>query len=325
MTNKKPVKETKLTTSLFKRFFAFVIDTWILGIFGLLLSIPYSDVFFALGFNGWWIGFIISLLYYSLSQTAKFEGQTIGARILKIATISTNGNYLTLKSALIRNTLLLIIFYNSGILALIPYSHMNILIFCQTIFFSYIAAFFVYLLFNTKHRGIHDLASESIVVNKKAYETLSVKGKKELNKTYVSGRNPLRISAVLIALIIIASIVITIINPIKNTFFGDFYKLSTTIENKTGLKLPSVMERIGIDQKGNHSNAIVVTVSVDRDTFMDTDKLKSLDKKIKKLVTANYHDLEGINEIDVVFNSGYSIGIWTFNENISGDPTTLKH
>lgn len=317
-------KKSKLSASLFRRLLAVAIDSVILAITGFLLSIPFSGIFFTLGYHGWWIGFLISLLYYSVSATARFQGQSIGARILGIATINITGKYLSLQSALIRYALLLIIFYNSSILELIPYSHLNLLIIGGILAFSYITAFFVIILFNKYHRGLHDIATGSVVVNKKAFDSLSADEKKELIKAPVTSSKPLKISAVLIGFILIGGITLAVINPLKNTFFGDLYKTIKVIEKQTGLRIPSIMLRTYIFQGSKPSKAIVVTARVDRNTFNNVDKLRDLDAQIKKQVIINYSNIRQVDDLIVVFNSGYSIGIWTYNESISGSPTNLE-
>lgn len=310
--------------SLIRRYFAFAIDSLFLGIIGFILGLAFSDIFFFFGYSGWWIGYLVSLAYYSISTMPRMGGQSVGGRVLGIAVVSTDGTYLRSRSALIRSALLMLVFYITNILELIPYSHLELLIISGILTTSYVAAFLVFILFNMSRRGIHDIAAGSVVVNKKVFDKLTAKEKKELNKNLITSKKPLKISTILISLIIVGGIAVSIFNPLKNTFFGDLYNVTTAIENQTGLRPTSVMLRTYMGQNGKTSKAIVVTAFVDGYKFSSTEALRDMDAQIKKLIITNYPDIKEIDELEVIFTSGYSIGIWTYEENKSGTPTSLE-
>lgn len=311
----------KVKAGLFKRLLAFIIDMLFLGLIGLLLSIPFSGIFYTLGENGSWIGFIISLLYFTIFQTSITKGQTLGYKLFGLSVVTVRGNYLNFTSSIIRNVLLVVIIFNSALGALIPYSNILLLSISAVIFFSYIFSFIAFILFHTQHRGLHDLVAGTFVVKKKNFDALVKKGSLHIVNKPKFNKKAIKISALLIILIIIAGSVITIINPLKNTFMSNLLVINDAVNKDPGVQDSSATINTLIDS--NHTTkSLIITASVDRDTFMDDKKLDKLDSLIKEQAVNLYPEINQVDQVEVVFNSGYTIGIWTFHKNIHWDASS---
>lgn len=153
-------------TTFWVRIFAFALDSAILGITGFLLAIPLNGFFVSLGNEGIFVGFFISLLYFTIMNSNLAKGQTLGKRFLKIQSLDKNGNYLSISKSLVRTLILIIPFFfvNYQYPFLPPYSIVSTII--SLFFFNCIIFIIVFYIFNKSSRqGLHDLAINSIVAN----------------------------------------------------------------------------------------------------------------------------------------------------------------
>jgi uncharacterized RDD family membrane protein YckC len=152
-------------TGFWRRVLAFLIDSIILGIVGLVLGFLFGDVFMRMG--GWerWIGFAISLLYFAPLNSRPGGGQTIGKRALQIRVVSKTGALLSLGRSATRSTILILPYFLNGMP--IPIEFLNAggsALFSVIVFGGGLAILYL-LVFNARTRqSLHDLAVGSYVV-----------------------------------------------------------------------------------------------------------------------------------------------------------------
>jgi uncharacterized RDD family membrane protein YckC len=313
---------------LFRRFVASVIDGALLGVIGVLLSFPFSGAFFALGQNGWWIGALIVLVYLTVCQTNLTKGRTLGYEMLGISVIKTNGSYLTYGQAFIRSLLLAAIPFASNLFPTPPSSFalspvLVISIILSTIYFSYGAAFYCFLLFHPLRRGLQDMASGAIVVNNREYDALSDQEKRQFTAQQLSLKRPIIISAVVVVIIIVANVVMSILLPRITTITNLVDLRQQIMSSVPGVNIQTVQD-LHTYSYTNTAGAqgtelFVVTGSVSGSTFSSPQKLGSLATQIDTQVVHLYPQIDPSGDVNVILTSGYSIGIWTYSETANFD------
>lgn len=301
---------------LLRRFFAGIIDTLFLGFVGTVLSIPFSEIFFALGQNGSWIGGLIALAYFTFSQSKYTRGQTLGYKLLGIRVITMGGASLSFKNSFIRSFLFLLPSFGYSLTSLVP----NLMAgqIWSIVLACYAVSLLVFVLFHPLHRGLHDLASGAIVVNRKQYETLTDDDKRKFFERPVSLKRPQIISGIALILIFGVGIAFLFMNPLKTDSLSDLVNLQQTLNEIPGISVHTVQiqKRLTLAGEGElDDKGLLIGVSVERMIFIDKEKLDFLEQQIDSQIVSAYPDIQDLDYIKVTFSSGYNIGILTFNEN----------
>ena len=148
-----------------KRLGAFIIDSIILMIIGVILCTKFYNQLLPMGNWAMFVGFILFVLYYGLQNSALCKGQTIGKRIFRIKVVSESGQYLTTIQSLLRSILLTPVFiFNNAIL---PIGYMSMF---WTLFVIGLLIIQVVLFFANKpsRQLLHDLIINSVCIKRKA-------------------------------------------------------------------------------------------------------------------------------------------------------------
>lgn len=85
------------------RCFAFIIDLLVLLSLGYGLLFLFFDSFHLLGIWTKFIGFFISLIYFSLLDSNFFKGQTLGKKLLAIKVVNNKGEYIGIIKSIFRS------------------------------------------------------------------------------------------------------------------------------------------------------------------------------------------------------------------------------
>ena len=101
-------------SGFWRRVGAFVIDSIILGVLGLILGLLFSQYFVELGGWGRALGFPIAATYFAILNSNIGGGQTIGKRILKIQVLDKAGELLSLPKSAIRYSIIGIPYFLNG-------------------------------------------------------------------------------------------------------------------------------------------------------------------------------------------------------------------
>ena len=89
-----------------RRFFAWFVDSIILGVIGQIIGIAFASFFFSIGPYGRPIGLLFIIPYFGIMNSKIGGGQTLGKRWLKIAVRNNNNEPIELWRSIIRISLL---------------------------------------------------------------------------------------------------------------------------------------------------------------------------------------------------------------------------
>lgn len=94
--------------NFWRRIFAYLLDYLIIGIAGLIISLPFSFLLFKIGPYGRLVGLLIILPYFGIMNSKLCNGQTLGKRMLKIAVRNGSNRNISLQLSFLRTAILLI-------------------------------------------------------------------------------------------------------------------------------------------------------------------------------------------------------------------------
>ena len=217
----------KIFSTFWRRFFAVLLDTTFLGVFGAIIVYLGYELLLSLGDNAICLGIIISILYFTLGNSYVFKGQTLGKKITNIVVINKQGNYLSLKESFIRYFFLEIITVGNAVFHLLEYIFPYKIFLSISMRFSYI--FFIltiiniiFVIFHKQKRGIHDLIAGSFVIHK---DFLNIS--KEVVSQNYSFRKDMKLGLIGLAISLTIAITINILPSIlfKNISWDKLQKL----------------------------------------------------------------------------------------------------
>jgi uncharacterized RDD family membrane protein YckC len=94
--------------NFWRRIFAFLLDYLIIGVAGLIITLPFSYLLFKIGPYGHFVGLLITLPYFGIMNSRLCNGQTLGKRMLKIAVRNGSNRSISLQLSFLRTAILLI-------------------------------------------------------------------------------------------------------------------------------------------------------------------------------------------------------------------------
>lgn len=286
-------------SGFWRRVGAFFIDAIILGIFGLLLGLIFSQQFVELGGWGRAIGFPIAAIYFVIFNSSIGGGQTIGKRILKIQVVDKTGGLLNLPKSTLRYSVIGIPYFLNG--AMIPESFLYPVGFylLSLLVFGFGLSIVYLFVFNRHTRqSLHDIISGSYVVLKstEASETI-----KPIWRVHYA------ICGILMLLALIAPIFVGQLS--KNDFFSELLKTRERI-----LNIPQVVYATLQDGYTTFSpvgGESKTTTYLSTQVFIENQNIEDekLASKIANTILETHKEANQRNLIQVVLTYGYDIGI----------------
>jgi uncharacterized RDD family membrane protein YckC len=159
-------KEIMWISGFWRRIGAFVIDSILLGLLGLLLGLVLEDFFVGIGGWGRFIGFVIAILYFGIMNSKVAGGQTIGKKALKIRVVNSDNQAISLVRSIARYSIIGIPFFLNG--ALIPVELTSIFwayVLSAIVFGGLISIVYLYIFNRTTRQSLHDILVGTYVVN----------------------------------------------------------------------------------------------------------------------------------------------------------------
>ncbi len=306
-------KNKPIIVGFWLRLVADVIDAIILGIFGFLLTLPFTDLLYDIGENGLWIGFLVTFLYTGILQSHIGNGQSLAKKILSIQVLSTDGNYLSLYKSFLRYSIIALIFYNSwiwlGLTSLFPFLNNMLLGSIYTyIILILILSVILLVAFHPQKRGLHDLIVGSIVVKFGLYDEVKI------NEMYsLSKQNRAYILVGISSLFLIIGSMI-LINNNNETFelIGELSTLQDRIDKETEFTNIQLTQNTYTDSYDNKTTSINIGAFVSKELY-DSDKLYQEEKKkVVNIIIENYMHIDDTDIISIQIRTGYNIGIWKY-------------
>ncbi len=180
-----------------RRFFAFLIDALIIGVFGKIIGWSFEDAILQLGSFGKLIGFAIVLLYFGICNSKLMNGQTLGKKLLKIRVVDKNSNNISIAKSILRALPFALYILINGL----PVSDSTDLypsLILGTILFSIPVLEIYFAIANNKTlQALHDLTAKTYVVSVKSEGRIESTNNKAV--LYVGIALPILILAVLFA------------------------------------------------------------------------------------------------------------------------------
>ncbi len=147
-----------------RRIFALLIDSLLLGIFGNLLGLAFFDSFVQLGNWGRLIGFVVAVPYFGLLNSALLGGQTLGKRIMRIKVVSLDGSPLPIAKSLLRAVVLYAPFFVNQ-LPVTQVGEVNpLMVVISLVLLAGLAIIYLFIFNRPSRRSLHDLVAGSVVI-----------------------------------------------------------------------------------------------------------------------------------------------------------------
>ena len=161
----------RVIAGFWRRLFAFVIDSFITAVPCGILGLALYGFFSRNGVVGIWIGFVLTMLYFSVLGSAIAHGQTIGHRITDIQVVDKLGRPVSLKRSFLRYLILLGPAFLSS--AVFPgASRLGIATGIDWLMTGAgVTTFYLYLFNRSSRQSLHDLATDTFVVSKESTRT----------------------------------------------------------------------------------------------------------------------------------------------------------
>lgn len=308
--------DVAVIAGFWRRFAAFLIDALLLGAVGIALGFAFSDYFFELGSWGKLVGFLISLLYFGLSDSSLTKGQTLGKRLMSIRLGNAVGAPLTLLQASSRYVIFGVPYFMNGAVfggdAIGSWIEtlISICVFGLGLSIVYL------LIFNRRTRqSLHDLLTDSYV--------LMTGGNIAPPST-----KPWKGHFVVVALIfLIAALAPLLVDRLTHVApFGDLIAVQKSLQSQPEVRNAGVV--VGSNfvysaQSGSKSSRSVSSTIFLAKRISDYD---SLANKVARITLDNYPDAAAKDFVSVAIIYGYDIGIassWT-TRNFSFAPSQWR-
>lgn len=149
---------------LWRRLVAFLIDSFVLGLFGAVLGAFFFDTLSQLGSVGRLIGFLITVPYFAVMESNAGSGQSLGKLLLDIKVVDARGKLLPFEQSFLRYVVFSAPLFLNG--TPLPLRTPWVVLTLMGIIVLGVGGGTLYLLlFNRNSRqGLHDLAVGSYVV-----------------------------------------------------------------------------------------------------------------------------------------------------------------
>lgn len=288
------------------RIAAFLIDFILLSITGLTLGLFFHDYFALLGRNGIFIGLLISLIYFSVGNSVKMKGQTLGKYLSNIKVVDSNDNLLSVGKSFLRSSILIFPYFltNYPIPGISEDSLIGII--KNLLFFTVLFGVVFFYLFNKPDRqSLHDIILKTYVV----------KNHKETEEIERGTINPgLFYIYYAASLVIIIGMSYFAFN-LKNHFFSDLIPLQKKLFQIEEVTNAYVKYNTNIQYEANtkhETQGLICTLEVKQYSLPDKSALGIQNKLIGKavrLALLNYPKAKELDYITIQISRGYNIGI----------------
>ncbi len=161
-----------------RRFFAFLIDSLIIALFGKLLGLLLGDFFIELGNLGKIVGFIVVLFYFGIGNSKILNGQTVAKKLLKIRVVDKSSEAISVPKSFLRALPFAAYILLNGL----PVSDSADLypsLILGTILFSIpvLESFFA-IVNNKSLQSLHDMIAKTFVVSVKSEGNINITNQK---------------------------------------------------------------------------------------------------------------------------------------------------
>lgn len=298
-----------------RRTVAFLIDIALLVAVGRLITLVAGSYLARFHENGWWIGVLVALAYFSFFDSGLGGGRTLGKRIMGIHVEHISGGTLSAFDALLRTAPFALI---AAVLFVGRNSDPSSPIILGLELFGIVIALSILIfgLFHPQHRTGIDLLLDAVVV----------RSEEQYDLASMSIQQPLILFLIISALFCTGFITwrSTIASSVTQHFLARSWYL---LDSQPNIEHPRL--RIGRYPFGI-GNPRTLFVSVFTDNFFELKEkgyLASFAKRLNEDLVVKGPLPAHIRRVELTFRGGYSIGIWQDIERKSftfNDPHKLQ-
>ena len=291
-----------------RRFFAFLIDSLVIGLIGRLSGLAFDDFYAQLGNSGLLIGAIIVLLYFGICNSKITNGKTLGKKLLKIRVVNRNSKPLSISKSFLRASCFAIFMAFNGS-SISNSSCIPLVIVVGTLLFSISILEIYFVIVNKKTlQSFHDLLIGSFVVSAKD------KGK----ITYTNKKSFLYGGA---AIPVILLIIFTVLNLFaKNTYVADMVKIIDVINSELPVYNTSMYRHSETTAALSGESSTTKYINVTTIKKNKNESNEALAVKIAKIIFDSKFTFNEGETLCITIVEGYNIGIASSytSKNING-------
>jgi uncharacterized RDD family membrane protein YckC len=151
-------------SGFWRRLLAFILDSLLLGLVGVVLGLFWLDQLVRLGGWGRLLGFCVSLVYFGVLNSAIGGGQTFGKRVMKVRVVDRSGQPISPGRSFLRYTVLAAPYFLSNLLIppSVTMSPIGLLIGFILLGFGG-AIVYLYIFNRGTRQSLHDLVARTFV------------------------------------------------------------------------------------------------------------------------------------------------------------------
>jgi len=286
-------------SGFWRRVGAFLIDSIILGVLGLILGIFFSQQFVELGVWGRAIGFPIAAIYFAVLNSQIGGGQTVGKRALKIQVVDNTGELLSLPKSILRYSAIGIPYFLNG--AMIPETLLypiGIYLISILVFGFGLSIAYLFIFNRNTRQSLHDLIAGTYVVRK---DTASADAPKQIWKVHYA------VCAIFMVLALLAPVFIEQLS--QKQLFADLLKTREQIQNTPQVVYASIND--GKSTFAPADGESKTTTYLSSQVFINNPNIEDekFASEIANIILETHQDAEKRDIIQVVLTYGYDIGI----------------
>jgi uncharacterized RDD family membrane protein YckC len=298
-----------------KRLLAFAIDALILGVFGQILALVFSNFFYSIGPYGRPIGWTIALFYFGIFNSKLGGGQTLGKRIMKLAVRDETNKSISFGRSVARISIIIApALFNGWAIPILQNTAINVIL--TVIVFGLGGALEYTMIFNRGTRqGIHDLLVKTYVVNLNG---------PPIEAFPKSARIHWVISGALVGLVALVSITMALfstvllkndsLSSLQNTMSG-LSSLYNSLENDPRFFSVSVVSNTIRSSQGEKNHILDITAWYKGK--LGVENSMEVINDIAKTVMDSGFDLSGYDGMRITISAKYDIGFATGFSNTS--------
>lgn len=282
-----------------RRFFAFLIDSLIIALFGKLLGLLLGDFFIELGNLGKIVGFIVVLFYFGIGNSKILNGQTVAKKLLKIRVVDKSSEAISVPKSFLRALPFAAYILLNGL----PVSDSADLypsLILGTILFSIPVLETYFIIVNNKSlQSLHDMIAKTFVVSVKSEGNINITNQKVF----------LYAGAALPILILIVTLAGSATVSNKLIYVTDMQKIISVASHELPISSISMYRNKTTTTSLNGETTLVKLIEVTAAKINKDENDTLLALKIAKVIFDSGFKFEDGEALSVTIIYGYDIGI----------------
>ena len=280
-----------------RRFFAFLIDSIIIGLAGNLSGLFFGDLYAQLGNSGLIIGCIVVLLYFGICNSRITNGQTLGKKLLKIRVVNRKSDPISVPKSFLRALCFAVFMLINGS-SLSNSFFLPLVIILGTLTFSIPILEIYYIIVNKSTlQSLHDLLIDSFVVSAKSEGNISYANK----KSFLYG------GLVIPVILLITFAVINLFA--KNTYVADMVKIIDVINKELPVYNTTMYRHSETTTALSGESSTVKYINVTTIKKNKNEDNNALAVRIAKIVFESKFTFNEEESLCITIVEGYDIGI----------------